>query len=92
MPVQFSSGDVDGDPDGIRGHGGDRAHGGQELDQGGVRGEPPRGSDREESHFQGKDFQFGFDFRMSQCLCYISRILVSFSSHVDFKVFLSCCQ
>lgn len=51
VPVRSGAGDVDGDPDGFWGYGGDRAYGGQEFEQGGVRGEPSSWEDREEFDF-----------------------------------------
>lgn len=53
MPVRFGAGYFDCHSDGFRGHGGDRAHGGQEFDEGGVRGQSPGWPDRKKSHFQG---------------------------------------
>lgn len=53
MPVRFGAGDFDRDSDGFRRHGGGRAHGGEEFDEGRVRGQSPGGPDRKESDFQG---------------------------------------
>jgi len=64
LSVQPCAGHIHRHSDGFWGHRGHRAHGGEESHQGGVRREPSRRQDREESHLQGPFSIFHLHLRL----------------------------